>query len=224
MYIFLNSDDYDDIPKKSPKIAKHDEFTKGRRFHLGLKLDSARRSNLVSEAYDCEAIALHLEHETMEDPDTVRCLTHADELHNACLKLPFSSRTTTLPMTRVLQVHKDDDTAAVPHQSQAMATVPDETVFHLKQTICKSWLPNVMDRLDDYEEPSNELQAALNFDSRQGPALIQSVAKLFTGSLVVDTAIIFIIVAEANGRSKAVDVHSETSLKSHPIIANGVYS
>ncbi|KAI8146891.1 hypothetical protein BJV82DRAFT_508760 [Fennellomyces sp. T-0311] len=57
----------------------------------------------------------------------------------------------------------------------------------------------------------------LNFDFRLAPSLLHAVAKLHTGALVYsqrETALL--LTCEAYSRSKATDVHSETSMKSFP--------
>ncbi|KAI8391536.1 uncharacterized protein BYT42DRAFT_485886, partial [Radiomyces spectabilis] len=73
----------------------------------------------------------------------------------------------------------------------------DKAVEYLKQSVRKSWLPNLLNKMGDYMEPAKDLQEALNFDFRRRPSFLQAVAKLHTGSIVIDKAVILILVAEA---------------------------
>ncbi|KAI9475593.1 MAG: hypothetical protein EXX96DRAFT_620088 [Benjaminiella poitrasii] len=71
-----------------------------------------------------------------------------------------------------------------------------------------------------YKKLSEDLQDALNYGFRRRPSLLQAVAKLHTGLIVVDKSVILILVAEAYGRAKSIDVNAETNFKSLPHLTN----
>ncbi|KAI8330103.1 hypothetical protein BC941DRAFT_441520 [Chlamydoabsidia padenii] len=88
-------------------------------------------------------------------------------------------------------------------------------IGEMKQAVAQSWLPKLLCN-SEYDEVSGNLLAALNYDVRRRPSLLQAMAKLHAGAIVVDKEVIVILAAEAYGRAKAVDVHGETNLKTIP--------
>ncbi|KAG1121808.1 hypothetical protein G6F42_012069 [Rhizopus arrhizus] len=73
------------------------------------------------------------------------------------------------------------------------------------------------------ELTSSNIHVLDNAVSRSSLPLLHAVAKLHTGALIVDKEIVFAMVTEAYGRSKAIDAHSESNQKSLPTPSNCVY-
>ncbi|ORZ01805.1 hypothetical protein BCR43DRAFT_432642 [Syncephalastrum racemosum] len=71
----------------------------------------------------------------------------------------------------------------------------------------------------------------MTYDFRLSPNLLHAVAVLHTGAIISDKASVFILTAEAYGRGKSTDVHSESDGKSLPgsrcrygTISAGIYN
>lgn len=73
----------------------------------------------------------------------------------------------------------------------------------MKQTVSRSWLPRLFDN-SEYDEAPDNLLAALNYDVRRRTSLLEALAKLQAGTIIVDKEVILVLAGEAYGRAKAV--------------------
>ncbi|ORY99313.1 hypothetical protein BCR43DRAFT_489075 [Syncephalastrum racemosum] len=191
-------------------------FTQKKGCEATLRLGNEVRSTHLATGMGCVPVAFHLTHESISDPVSMQTLVNSSELHSACLKLPFASPSVTSQVGCVVQLHDDEYTITpAPREASALSVSLDEALVKLKQTVSQSWLPRLLDN-SDYDEVPNDLLAALNYDIRRRPGLLQAIAKLHAGAIIVDKEVILVLAAEAYGRAKAVDVHGETNLKTIP--------
>ncbi|ORX47401.1 hypothetical protein DM01DRAFT_1138531 [Hesseltinella vesiculosa] len=72
-----------------------------------LKLETLSRSTLTAASLDSLPVALNIDHGALNETVTLFGIVNADDLQNAQLHLPWSSSTTTSPLTAVLQLHTD---------------------------------------------------------------------------------------------------------------------
>ncbi|ORX53489.1 hypothetical protein DM01DRAFT_1336027 [Hesseltinella vesiculosa] len=193
-------------------------FSKDNGCHAALKLETRTRSTLTAASLDCLPVAFHMDHGTLNQAKTLFGIVNADDLKDAQLHLPWSSSTTTSPLTTVLQLHTNETNivtnSLVAHNQENAPR--DLTEVTLRQIISKSPLPHLLDKLGTLVEPSPVLLKALNTDFRQCPSLVQAVATLHTGALIFDNEVVLILAAEVYGRSKSQDTHGEVNLASLP--------
>ncbi|CEP11913.1 hypothetical protein [Parasitella parasitica] len=81
----------------------------------------------------------------------------------------------------------------------------------------------LLEKNGPYEGPDDDLLRYLNYDFRQSPHLLQAAAKLHTGSIIFDKAVILTITAEAYCRGKATDVHGESYPNTLPTPCRCIY-
>lgn len=86
----------------------------------------------------------------------------------------------------------------------------------MSRIVRMSPLPGLLDQFE-YQPPTSKLLDALNKYFRLTPMLLHSIAQLHAGALITDDdQLLILLTCEVYSRSKSVDCHSETSLKSLP--------
>ncbi|ORX61964.1 hypothetical protein DM01DRAFT_1369885 [Hesseltinella vesiculosa] len=78
------------------------------------------------------------------------------------------------------------------------------------QRLFKFMQNRLVEKLGDYVESDEALLAALNSDFRIEPHLLQAMAELHTGAIVLDKEVNLALVCEAYARSKSIDIHAES--------------
>ncbi|KAG0176614.1 hypothetical protein DFQ28_008092, partial [Apophysomyces sp. BC1034] len=165
-----------------------------------LKLDSNRRAFHTASSLDCEPLALHLSHESMQTSFSIHGLFHVNDVNNLHAEISFESTSISSPINCIIQLQSE--------QYEVQKTDVHERHYGTpQQTVQQSFIPGLMHENGNYAEITEELLQYLNFDFRLNPALLHAVAKLHTGAIIVGKEVVFILVAEAYGRAKSIDVH-----------------
>ncbi|KAI9007882.1 hypothetical protein CLU79DRAFT_535526 [Phycomyces nitens] len=193
------------------------QFSKEEGCWEALKLDTPNLSTLTAASLYCDPVALHVSHETLKDPITIHSLVHAQDLHRVFMRLPLASPNETVPLEISIQLH-DQPNSIIP------ATTSDQCFVHeidhatalMKKKVATSWIPKWLDKTGNYLEPTHEVLQALNFDYRRRPELLQAVAQLHAGCMIVDKEVVVVIAVEVYARAKSIDAHAETNQKSLP--------
>ncbi|ORZ01280.1 hypothetical protein BCR43DRAFT_512174 [Syncephalastrum racemosum] len=100
---------------------------------------------------------------------------------------------------------------------------PSSAADLIEHTLRNSSIPSLMEKAGPYAEPTEEVLESLNSEFCAHPSLLHAAAKLHTGAIVVDRHVILLLVAEAYGRSKTVDLHGEANMKSLPSPSTCIY-
>jgi hypothetical protein len=197
-----------------------DTFTSGHGSQKALKLNTERQASQMADALDCEPVAIHLSHDSMTNPHSIYGVFHVNDVHDTQMKLPCESASFSSPVTCVLQFQSEKHTVMA---ADIITTEADDAIKLLKQAVHKSTVPKLLEKNGDYTEPSKDLLDFLNFEFGANPSLLNAVAKLHTGSFIVDKEVVFVIVAETYSRSKATDIHGESDQKSVPTVSDSRY-
>lgn len=119
----------------------------------------------------------------------------------------------------VLQLHEENGQGV---QSFTKSNVKGDSVY-IEKFIDSSRLPGLIDTFA-FTEATTEVIECLALDFRLSPSLLHAVAVLHTGCIIVDDYnMLFTLTAEVYSRSKSLDVHAETNLKSIPLPGNSIY-
>ncbi|ORX61926.1 hypothetical protein DM01DRAFT_1068896 [Hesseltinella vesiculosa] len=177
-------------------------------------LSSNYSSNMAfyqTKATGCSPLAMHLKYHGMPARYSFHSLVHDDRLLDLLEKIPFQDKHYSEQLDCVLQLHTGSNTTSM----KDAAAISSPNLAFIEKSIALSKIPGI--GTTEYVKPSQQLVDALKSDFRLWPNLLHAVAMLHTGCLVTNGHDILItLTAEAYSRSKALDVHAETNLKTIP--------
>ncbi|KAF7729302.1 hypothetical protein EC973_004558 [Apophysomyces ossiformis] len=170
-------------------------------------------------AINCSPIAMHLNHHSLTSSISAHALMRNEFILDVVRKIPFQDNCFSESLECVLQLHDENGQGV---QSSMEPSIAKDHVY-VEKSIASSRLPRLIDTFA-FTEATTELIECLNLDFRISPSLLHAVAVLHTGCIIVDEYnIVFTLTAEVYSRSKSLDAHGETNLKSIPLPDSSTY-
>lgn len=170
-------------------------------------------------AINCSPIAMHLNHHSLTSSISIHALMRKEFRLDVVGKIPFPDNCFSDSLESVLQLHDENGQGV---QSSTEPSIAGNNVYVEKST-ASSRLPGLIDTFA-FTEATTEVIECLNLDFRLSPSLLHAVAALHTGCVIVDEYnLVFMLTAEVYSRSKSLDAHAKTNLKSIPLPCNATY-